>query len=250
MDIYVYSGRGNSYETAKLIAARFPDAHLLSASNAARSPVITVGNESAIGLVFPTIDMGIPLSIRSLIARISCDGGAPYVFAAVSNGGMPAGVLHQADRLLRRRGLHISAGILLPYTKKPEDAAIRAERLTVLCDALRGRYEIRIEPASLFNRAILTGAGNALARRIMTREDRSFAASESCAGCGNCARLCPAGNISIEEGKPRWGGRCEQCGACFAWCPRSAISGACLAAKTRFTNPNVSLEEMLALSNP
>ncbi len=248
MNIYVYSGRGNSLETAKQIAARFPEARLYSAPKEARSAGLISDRASVIGLVFPTIDMGLPLSMRRLIARLSTFGEHPYVFVAATNGGMPAGVLRQAEILLKRRALRLSAGVLLPYGLKPEDAELREERIADLCDAIRQRRGMKPERASLLGRAILSGAGNALARKLIPREDRSFRASESCSGCGDCARLCPAGNIAIVGGKPRWGGGCEQCGACFAWCPRTAISGSCLAARTRYTNPRVSLEEMLALS--
>jgi ferredoxin len=170
------------------------------------------------------------------------------VFAAATTGGMPGAILRQAARLLRRRGLPLSAGVHLPYSLRPEDAAIRESRLDELCGAIRARRADAAASGSLVDRLVLTGIGNSLARLLIPKEDRSFEAGASCEGCGTCARLCPAGNIELEDGKPRWKGHCEQCGACFAWCGRAAIAGKCLAARTRYTNPGVSLSEMLDLA--
>ncbi len=45
-----------------------------------------------------------------------------------------------------------------------------------------------------------------------------------CISCGLCATLCPTGNISVEDGAPRFGGKCTMCYRCFAHCPARAIT--------------------------
>ena len=59
------------------------------------------------------------------------------------------------------------------------------------------------------------------------REGKDFppvpAAALRCVGCGKCARLCPLGNIRMEEGRPHWGDRCTHCMACLCGCPTGAI---------------------------
>jgi len=44
---------------------------------------------------------------------------------------------------------------------------------------------------------------------------RYFHTDETCTGCGTCARVCPAENISIAEKKPVWHDQCEFCLACI-----------------------------------
>jgi len=44
-----------------------------------------------------------------------------------------------------------------------------------------------------------------------------------CTRCGQCARLCPVGNITLDE-YPVHGGRCQQCMRCISFCPTGAIS--------------------------
>ena len=51
----------------------------------------------------------------------------------------------------------------------------------------------------------------------------AFAASDACTGCGQCAKLCPTNNITIQNGKPVWGGDCTHCMACICRCGAEAI---------------------------
>ena len=51
----------------------------------------------------------------------------------------------------------------------------------------------------------------------------AFTAGDACTGCGQCARLCPMNNITIQNGKPAWGSDCTHCMACICYCPTEAI---------------------------
>ena len=51
----------------------------------------------------------------------------------------------------------------------------------------------------------------------------AFTAGSACTGCGQCARLCPTNNITIQNGKPVWGSDCTHCMACICHCPTEAI---------------------------
>ena len=54
--------------------------------------------------------------------------------------------------------------------------------------------------------------------------DKKFSVFDSCIGCGKCERVCPTGNIVIEEDKkPTWHGNCIQCLSCISRCPENAI---------------------------
>ena len=70
-------------------------------------------------------------------------------------------------------------------------------------------------------------------------------AETDCVGCGQCARLCPRGNIRIEGGRAVIGGNCIQCLSCLQYCPRQAISiGRITDRREHYHNPNVTAAEL------
>ena len=75
--------------------------------------------------------------------------------------------------------------------------------------------------------------------------DRSFRSDEKCNGCGICARVCPVGNIKMSDKKPVWQHHCENCIACYVWCPKEAITGEIVAYNELYHHPGVRLSDML-----
>lgn len=50
-----------------------------------------------------------------------------------------------------------------------------------------------------------------------------YRATKDCIGCGLCAKNCPAGNIKMKNGKPKFGGKCYICARCSFNCPKDCI---------------------------
>lgn len=50
-----------------------------------------------------------------------------------------------------------------------------------------------------------------------------YKATKACIGCGLCAKNCPAGNIVMKNGKPKFGGKCYICSRCSFRCPKDCI---------------------------
>lgn len=60
--------------------------------------------------------------------------------------------------------------------------------------------------------------------KALPKKDRGFTVSEDCVSCGICTGVCPAGNITREDGKPIFLHHCTQCMSCIVFCPRQAIN--------------------------
>lgn len=80
---------------------------------------------------------------------------------------------------------------------------------------------------------------------LIPLSDSSFLYDEKCNGCGICSRICPVGNIKMVEKKPVWQHHCENCIACYVWCPMEAICGDIVSYNERYHHPDVKLAEML-----
>jgi ferredoxin len=237
--IYYFSGRGNSLAVARGLARRMGGTAVKPM--AAGEAALPGGR---VGLVLPVVDIGIPAFVRRFIAGLRVSGSAPYVYAVITCGGMPGASMLQVKKLLCRRGLSLSAGWTVTFGLEPKSDAEWDALLDGISAAVSGKATLPLPPVDLGAR-LLTGLANPLARRFIPGEDRKFRVDGACTGCGTCARVCPARNISLAAGRPVWHHRCEQCAACFGWCPQLAISGTNLAARARYTNPRVTLDDMM-----
>ena len=76
-----------------------------------------------------------------------------------------------------------------------------------------------------------------------------YQVTDSCVGCGTCARVCPRGCVRLEQGKPVYDyGRCANCMACIQACPTKAIRFATVKEpnpEARYRNPHITLNEII-----
>ncbi len=71
------------------------------------------------------------------------------------------------------------------------------------------------------------------------RSAKSFFATDSCNGCGLCAKQCPAHAISLQNSQPVWKAQCYQCMRCINTCPQQAIQyGKGTSGRRRYTIGN------------
>ncbi len=96
----------------------------------------------------------------------------------------------------------------------------------------------------------LAGASGVSFNELINGADRSFLSDEKCNGCGICARVCPVGNIKMSDKKPVWQHHCENCIACYVWCPKEAISGEIVVYNELHHHPGVRLSDMLRRDEP
>ena len=123
--------------------------------------------------------------------------------------------------------------------------AVIVDKIKEIAKIISGRREYKIEG----NLWILDTIVTKIARRIyfskLKTNDKNFTADEKCIKCGTCEQICPVKNIKLENGKPAWQHNCEQCLACYHWCPAAAIQyGDKTRKKKRYHHPETKLTEL------
>ncbi|MDR0530594.1 MAG: EFR1 family ferrodoxin [Oscillospiraceae bacterium] len=252
--IYWFSGTGNSFYAAKKIAERLEDCDLLPISKLAQLPP----DCERVGFVFPHYALGVPNLVREKLEDIDLSGNqSAYFFAVETCGAFPGSCLGQVNTLLKKQGAVLSYGTVIRmfannvvnYDMKgdPAEKAAAAEpAIQAAAVAIQQKQAIKIPHTQLLYQ---------LPYRAITatypKKGLQFHADENCTGCGMCAKLCPAGNITMQNGRPMFGASCEQCVACIQWCPRRAIQfGNKTQARTRYHHPAIQAGELFRAAAP
>ena len=118
------------------------------------------------------------------------------------------------------------------------------ERLPEIIEAIRTGKKQRPERNALAG-TLLGDLFHGMAGKAFAGMDKGYSLRETCEGCGTCTRICPRGNVRLENGKPSWHHDCDFCGACATWCTRNAIGFNGTPAAPRGHNPQVKAADLI-----
>lgn len=257
--IYYFTGTGNSLAVAKKIAAVLGDCELVPVASLQTTTGDITPAADRVGIINPVYFAGLPVMVAECAGRFDLSQ-VKYTFSVVTFGGSGAApALHQLDTILKKRGHGLDAGFMV---KMPGNYILmyesptgeKRERLLAASDikvadsaAVINRNESRPLPSSFLSGILHSIAYPRFASHVH-EDDRKFSVNEKCTSCGTCADMCPAGNIDMVDGKPVWKHHCELCCGCIHLCPAEAIqAGPRTAARQRYRNPSVSIEELKGL---
>ncbi|GHT74528.1 4Fe-4S ferredoxin [Spirochaetia bacterium] len=248
--IYYFSGTGNTYWSAKKLAALLDDAAFFPISREMQNASILIEAEAVV-FMFPAYAYGIPIMARRFLekAEINTD----YIAALVTCGSSPGGALAEARRVLHRKGLTLNFADRIPCvenyipifgvpTAKKQAAriALQVTATEHAAKAIASRAVNKVwsfRPFSIFVSALFR-----LGRPLFVT---GFHRTSDCTRCGLCARLCPAGAIKMTARGPVFQKTCEHCQSCLNFCPNRAISYIRLKPDTpRYHHPEVTAEEL------
>lgn len=231
--VLYFSGTGNSRYVAERIAESLGD-ELLSINDRIKtgdySPVKT--NERLV-IVTPTYAWRIPRIVRDWLAETDFPCGAQMWF--VMTCGSEIGNAAQYNRALcqeKQLTYMGTAQIIMPENYIAMFDAPQAEEarqivanaepdIDRVISAIAANQAFPQPRNNLYDR-FMSGPVNPIFYSFFVKAT-AFTASDACTGCGQCARLCPTNNITIQNGKPVWGGDCTHCMACICRCPAEAI---------------------------
>ncbi|MGV8980702.1 EFR1 family ferrodoxin [Clostridium sp.] len=229
--IYYFSGSGNSLKVAKDIAAGLKDTEILQICRDNMKCNNATSNK--IGIVFPVYSFGMPLLVKEFIESAEIPKDA-YVFTIVTFGAAAGASIVQLEKLLTYKSLKLSAAFKVkmpgnyqvmyaPYSeeKQKKDFKNEEEKITEIVKSIENSELIKF---SGVGETIMKTVGGMIYKSFKPYEkDKNFWVDQNCNGCGICSKVCPSNNIKMNEGKPEWQHKCEQCVACMQWCPQKSI---------------------------
>ena len=269
--IYYFSGTGNSLVVARDIAEK-TNGTLISIPSLLKEEAIKT-EADVIGLVFPvfyaTNDCGIPLIVERFVRKLE-DLGSKYIFAVCTCGYMPGTTIENLRKAIASRGGKLAAGFILRMSskklgerKQQKMRVNRKKKLEAICKYVNAQREGKFETRGLLSKILLaplralekpifmyrykklSNTSRKSFSELIPLADASFQTNENCTGCGTCARVCPVNNIEIIDGKPVWLHHCENCYACYAWCPKNAVCGDIVSYNDWYRHPEVNLSDMV-----
>lgn len=249
--IYFFTGTGNSLKAAQSIAKALPDCELVAIHKDTYLEV--PGGLERIGFIFPNYSGGPPQLVADFIRNMKLpDQGDTYLFAVSTYGAYAGNVISLIGTLLKKRNwqLHFGAtiwaypnavifypmikgvGLFTKISNRSAKQVIRKivakqhDSIPALNESAHKRYESFM--AQIHN------------------SDSFYRVNTDCISCGICTKVCPAKNITIEDGKPIFHHHCKSCMACIQHCSKRAINYQEKTQKRgRYTHPDVNYQTLI-----
>ena len=253
--VYVFTGTGNSLKVAKDIASALGDCDIISMGSDTQYDL--KGGYETIGFVLPTYYRWEPRKVTEFISRLNlqCNKDS-YYYAVATAGKYDGNTLSHIKKLLKRKGIALHYGKALDMYS---NYVISYDMKDTVEEETK-KSEIDFEPIlkSIKNKETNQIPGTEPIQEIVYRAliqlvpdmDQYYSVSDDCIKCGICEKVCPVGNIVLDEiGRPHFKHHCEQCVACIQFCPKKAIN---YKDKTqhrrRYTHPAIKYTDLATLN--
>lgn len=251
--IFYYSATGNTRCAAQFLAHKLDTRLVDILQPDGVSSVFDEGED--VGFMCPIYCWGIPPVVwRFLISIIENIPESCYVWAVATCGDETGTAMRSLDRFLkdkRGRGADALFSLIMPntYVMLPgfdvDSASVEEKKLHEAPGCLAEiALKIKNRVTGIYD--VHEGSFPALRSMIFPLFKRwgvstkLWKVSEDCISCGKCAAICPARNIRMVEGKPRWRSECYSCCACFHVCPVHAVAyGSITRSKSQYLCPGL-----------
>ena len=260
--IYYFTGTGNCLMAARNIAKGMGGAELIRITGEMDAPKDAADGKTV--LVFPVYCGNAPVIVQKFAETVPIADG--YVALVAVHGGHAVIANPQIASALNKRGItnykcfeletvHNGAFI----APVPEDDEVRAKLDESYINAEKIGEEIAkavAEPLPMADGIIAKVAENPMAKMVVfsfnpSEMYKDFFTNNECIKCGLCEKVCPMGNITLEDDGPVWHDKCQLCLACLQFCPKQNIqyvhnhvADHTSVGKKRFHNPDVKITEL------
>lgn len=249
--VFFFTGTGNS-----LYAARMLDDDCRSIPQAIHDADKTY-RADRIGIVCPVYGHEVPQMVRAFIRDATFE--TDYFYMVLTYGKRHGGAVELAEQMLAQTGKRadyittlLMVDNFLPGFDMEEQVRTAPEKQI---DAQLARIRQDIDAKKRWTQPV-TDEDRAAHQEYLSRPARITAidpsalyrVTEDCIGCGICMKVCPAGCISVRNGRAvHENGGCQLCMACIHHCPQNAIQLTIPEKnpKARFQNEHVKLMDIV-----
>lgn len=248
MTVFYYTATGNSLYVAKMVgggAKSIPqelkktDLHY---------------EDDVIGIVYPCYVYGIPASVQTFLERATWK--AQYTFAIITYGftsGAAVTYLKKAAELYHKNFDYVGRvkmvdNYLLTFDVDKEVRNEEKKKTDEKLDGIKAdiKSRRRSTPRVGVVGKVFEMYGKSYQDTYTSGEfSRQYHVADNCIHCGVCAKVCPTGNISVEQ-SVQFHDRCEGCMACIHACPQKAIHLDGEKSQSRYRNKGITLQEIIA----
>ncbi len=235
--IFYFSGSGNSYYAARLMAEN------LKLSLISMAECLKQGNfefdsvkNNMYGFVFPVYFWSMPFLVKEFIKQLQLKTNKnTYTFVVFICGGDTGNAANQFKKLLRKSNINLSAvysiqqiDIFVPVFKIPEkekcDKSVLKSSIEVenILKHIKTGYSGNMDT----NTYKISKPATFLFQPVYNyyRRTSKFRVSDNCTSCKKCENICPLDVIKIVNNKPVWQKKkCTLCLSCLHICPVQAI---------------------------
>lgn len=198
-------------------------------------------------IVTPIYSYGMPKHIYDLLPKLNKQSDLVVV---QNYGGMVAGADYLMREYCEKNGLNLKGIFVI---KMPENFTTTFTVPKFYIKSTLKKAEKKIAKVALD----IKNENYFLPKKKKTKEEtylknmanwhiigERFNVTENCVTCGKCAKICPVGNIKIEDGKVVFGDKCVACLGCYHRCPSKAIRYKNHKKKDRYVNPKIDENEI------
>lgn len=252
--IYYFTGTGNSLFAARALASELKECELIPITDAVRTKRIE--KAEVMGICIPNYGYRAPRLVEEFLKMLDREEGNTYIFTVTTTAGHMGNHIRKIGKLLKHSSYQGGYTLFMPFNYlafghagSEEDQRKRTEKaaqeIRQIAEKVRKR-ESHFDPVvKYFKTYVNPGILYSLSYRMIPKLDGQYWLNDECKGCGTCSKVCPVGNISMEDKQPHWQHKCEQCWACLHWCPSEAIQyGKATESKNRYHHPSVTIEDM------
>ncbi|MBP8639705.1 MAG: EFR1 family ferrodoxin [Oscillospiraceae bacterium] len=234
LNIVYFSGTGGTERAAKCFESEFKSKGYETKLFHLKGTACFGYNEKApLLLLYPVYEMNAPAHVYDWLNSIEPVDNVPTMVISVSGGGETTPNLScrkEAISVLESKGYTVTYEnmLIMPlnvfFQLNPRISKIIIEALPAKVKAFAEEIDLGVSRRTTpkaFNK-LLTRYGRLEGLKVKTC-GKSFIISNSCIGCGWCAKQCPTGNISILDEKPSFADKCNFCLSCIYGCSKKAI---------------------------